>query len=172
MIMTTLYEFGTELAVKIENIQELLAEGADPNSNQVQELLMDMVGTEENWKEKAKNVAKYVHQLELESKMIAAESKRIADKAKKLDQTANYLSNLLLQQMLTFGVEEIKDPVLSVKVRQNPWSVVVKDEDKIPSEFKKEKTVVEVDKRALLQSRESLECEGVEFVRTQRLAFK
>jgi len=57
MIMTTLYEFGTELAVKIENIQELLAEGADPNSNQVQELLMDMVGTEENWKEKAKNVA-------------------------------------------------------------------------------------------------------------------
>lgn len=170
--MTTLYEFGTELAVKIENIQELLAEGADPNSNQVQELLMDMVGTEENWKEKAKNVAKYVHQLELESKMIAAESKRIADKAKKLDQTANYLSNLLLQQMLTFGVEEIKDPVLSVKVRQNPWSVVVKDEDKIPSEFKKEKTVVEVDKRALLQSRESLECEGVEFVRTQRLAFK
>ena len=170
--MTTLYEFGTELAVKIENVQELLAEGADPNSNQVQELLMDMVGTEENWKEKAKNVAKYVHQLELESKMIAAESKRIADKAKKLDQTANYLSNLLLQQMLTFGVEEIKDPVLSVKVRQNPWSVVVKDEGKIPSEFKKEKTVVEVDKRALLQSRESLECEGVEFVRTQRLAFK
>lgn len=170
--MTTLYEFGTELAVKIENIQELLAEGADPNSNQVQELLMDMVGTEENWKEKAKNVAKYIHQLELESKMIAAETKRIADKAKKLDQTANYLSNLLLQQMLTFGVDEIKDAILSVKVRQNPWSVVVKDENKIPSEFKKEKTVVEVDKRALLQSRESLECEGVEFVRTQRLAFK
>lgn len=170
--MTTLYEFGTELAVKIENIQELLAEGADPNSNQVQELLMDMVGTEENWKEKAKNIAKYIHQLELESKMIAAESKRIADKAKKLDQTANYLSNLLLQQMLTFGVDEIKDAILSVKVRQNPWSVVVKDEDKIPSEFKKEKTVVEVDKRALLQSREYLECEGVEFVRTQRLAFK
>lgn len=170
--MTTLYEFGTELAVKIENIQELLAEGADPNSNQVQELLMDMVGTEENWKEKAKNVAKYVHQLELESKMIAAESRRIADKAKKLDQTASYLSNLLLQQMLTFGVEEIKDPVLSVKVRQNPWSVIVKDESRIPGEFKKEKVVIEVDKRALLNSREIIECDGVEFIRTQRLAFK
>lgn len=170
--MTTLYEFGTELAVKIENIQELLAEGADPNSNQVQELLMDMVGTEENWKEKAKNVAKYVHQLELESKMISAEAKRIADKAKKLDQTADYLSNLLLQQMLTFGVEEIKDPLLSVKVRQNPWSVVVKDEAKIPAEFKKEKITIEVDKRGLLQNRESIECEGIEFVRTQRLAFK
>ncbi|WP_151984413.1 siphovirus Gp157 family protein [Acinetobacter radioresistens] len=170
--MTTLYEFGTELAVKIENIQELLAEGADPNSNQVQELLMDMVGTEENWKEKAKNVAKYVHQLELESKMIAAESRRIADKAKKLDQTANYLSNLLLQQMLTFGVEEIKDPVLSVKVCQNPWSVIVKDESRIPGEFKKEKVVIEVDKRALLNSREIIECDGVEFIRTQRLTFK
>ena len=170
--MTTLYEFGTELAVKIENIQELLAEGADPNSNQVQELLMDMVGTEENWKEKAKNVAKYVHQLGLESKMIAAEAKRIADKAKKLDQTADYLSNLLLQQMLTFGVDEIKDPLLSVKVRQNPWSVVVKDENQIPAEFKKEKVVVEIDKRGLLQNREIIECDGIEFVRTQRLAFK
>lgn len=170
--MTTLYEFGTELATKIENIQELLSEGADPNSNHIQELLSEMVGTEQDWKDKAKNVAKYVHQLELESKMIAAEAKRIADKAKKLDQTANYLSNLLLQQMLTFGVDEIKDPLLSVKVRQNPWSVVVKDESKVPAEFKKEKTVVEIDKRALLQSRESVECEGVEFVRTQRLAFK
>ena len=157
---------------RIENIQELLAEGADPNSNQVQELLMDMVGTEENWKEKAKNVAKYVHQLELESKMIAAESKRIADKAKKLDQTAGYLSNLLLQQMLTFGVEEIKDPVLSVKVRQNPWSVVVKDEGKVPDEFKKKKIVVDVDKRALLQNRETINCEGIEFFRTQRLVLK
>ena len=54
--MTTLYEFGTELAEKIENIQELLAEGADPTSNHIQELLMDMVGIEDDWKEKAKNV--------------------------------------------------------------------------------------------------------------------
>ena len=170
--MTTLYEFGTELAEKIENIQELLNEGADPNSNHIQDLLSEMVGTEENWKEKAKNVAKYVHQLELESKMIAAESKRIADKAKKLVQTAGYLSNLLLQQMLTFGVEEIKDPVLSVKVRQNPWSVVVKDEGKVPDEFKKKKIVVDVDKRALLQNRETINCEGIEFFRTQRLVLK
>ena len=74
--------------------------------------------------------------------------------------------------MIEFGVSEIDDPVLSVKVKENPWSVIVKDESKVPAEFKREKTVVDVDKRALLKDREKIDFEGIEFIRTKKLAFK
>lgn len=170
--MTTLYDLGYELAEKVERIQDLLSEGASPENEEIQLMLEQMVAQEDQWKEKAKRVSRFVHQMMLEEKMIDAEAKRLADKAKRTKQTYMYLHDLLLDQMLEFGVNEIDDPVLAVKVKENPWSVVVKDEAQIPDTFKRKKTVIEVDKRALLQSRESIQCEGVEFVRTKKLAFK
>ncbi|EPL7801434.1 siphovirus Gp157 family protein, partial [Acinetobacter baumannii] len=87
--------------------------------------------------------------------------------------TYGYLHDLLLDQMLEFGVSEIEDPVLSIKVKESPWSVVVKNEEEIPAQFKREKTTVEVDKRALLNARESItDIKGIEFIRTKKLAFK
>ncbi|MFX6318993.1 siphovirus Gp157 family protein, partial [Acinetobacter baumannii] len=81
---------------------------------------------------------------------IATEAQRLSDKAKRIKSTYGYLHDLLLDQMLEFGVSEIEDPVLSIKVKESPWSVVVKNEEEIPAQFKREKTTVEVDKRALL----------------------
>ena len=170
--MTTLYDLGYELAEKVERIQDLLSEGVGPENEEVQLMLEQMVAQEDQWRDKAKRVSRFIHQMMLEEKMIDAEAKRLADKAKRTKQTYTYLHDLLLDQMIEFGVTEIDDPVLSVKVKENPWSVVIKDESKVPAEFKREKTVVEVDKRALLKDRENIDFEGIEFIRTKKLAFK
>ena len=170
--MTTLYDLGYELAEKVERIQDLLSDGVSPNNEEIQLMLEQMVAQEDQWKDKAKRVSRFIHQMMLEEKMIDAEAKRLADKAKRTKQTYTYLHDLLLNQMIEFGVSEIDDPVLSIKIKENPWSVVINDESKVPAEFKREKTVVEVDKRALLKDREKIDFEGVEFVRTKKLAFK
>ena len=170
--MATLYDLGYELAEKVERIQDLLSEGVGPENEEIQLMLEQMVAQEDQWRDKTKRVSRFIHQMMLEEKMIDAEAKRLADKAKRTKQTYTYLHDLLLDQMIEFGVSEIDDPVLSVKVKENPWSVIVKDESKVPAEFKREKTVVEVDKRALLKDRENIDFEGIEFVRTKKLAFK
>lgn len=170
--MTTLYDLGYELAEKVERIQDLLSDGVSPDNEEIQLMLEQMVAQEDQWKDKTKRVSRFIHQMMLEEKMIDAEAKRLADKAKRTKQTYTYLHDLLLNQMIEFGVSEIDDPVLSIKIKENPWSVVINDESKVPAEFKREKTVVEVDKRALLKDRENIDLEGVEFVRTKKLAFK
>lgn len=170
--MTTLYDLGYELAEKVERIQDLLSDGVSPDNEEIQLMLEQMVAQEDQWKDKTKRVSRFIHQMMLEEKMIDTEAKRLADKAKRTKQTYTYLHDLLLNQMIEFGVSEIDDPVLSIKVKENPWSVVIKDESKVPAEFKREKTVVEVDKRALLKDREKIDFEGIEFVRTKKLAFK
>lgn len=170
--MTTLYDLGYELAEKVERIQDLLSDGVSPDNEEIQLMLEQMVAQEDQWKDKTKRVSRFIHQMMLEEKMIDAEAKRLADKAKRTKQTYTYLHDLLLNQMIEFGVSEIDDPVLSIKIKENPWSVVINDESKVPAEFKREKTVVEVDKRALLKDREKIDFEGIEFVRTKKLAFK
>lgn len=170
--MTTLYDLGYELAEKVERIQDLLSEGIGPENEEIQLMLEQMVAQEDQWRDKTKRVSRFIHQMMLEEKMIDAEAKRLADKAKRTKQTYTYLHDLLLNQMIEFGVSEIDDPVLSIKIKENPWSVVINDESKVPAEFKREKTVVEVDKRALLKDRENIDFEGIEFVRTKKLAFK
>ena len=170
--MTTLYDLGYELAEKVERIQDLLSDGVSPDNEEIQLMLEQMVAQEDQWKDKTKRVSRFIHQMMLEEKMIDAEAKRLADKAKRTKQTYTYLHDLLLNQMIEFGVSEIDDPVLSIKIKENPWSVVINDESKVPAEFKREKTVVEVDKRALLKDREKIDFEGIEFVRTKKLACK
>lgn len=168
--MTTLYEIGEELARKAAHIQELLEEGADPTSNGIQELLHDMVGTDDEWRGKATNVGKFLKHIEYEQSIIDAEVKRLQDKSKKLSKTYDSLHDILLAQMINFGVEEIKDPILSIKIKNNPLSVLVKDIDALPDEYKRTKVTVEVDKTKLKQDKP--EIEGVEFVNTRKLVLK
>ena len=168
--MSSLYNIGNELLNHIEEIQNLIDDGADVNSNEIQERLQEMVGTEENWKAKAVGVAKYIKYMDAQEKIIKDEAKLLAEKAKKFSQRADYLRQTLIMQMETFGVESIPDPILSIKLQNNPWSVVVSDEENLPDEYKRTKVVVEVDKKALLASKP--EIENVSYIQTKRLVFK
>lgn len=171
--MTTLYDFGAILGDTVERIQDLLAEGVSADDERVQELLEQMVAQEDDWENKAINVAKYLNQLSKDEAMIDAEILRLTNKRKNISNAYSNLSGLLMWQMENFGKLEIKDSLLSVKIRENPISVVVKYEDAIPSQFKATKTTTTVNKNALkLAFKEGAKIEGVEFVRTKKLAIK
>ena len=171
--MATLYDLGEDLNLIVEQIQDLLNDGVDSNDERVQELLEKMVSQEDEWESKAVNVGKFLNQLALDEKQIDAEIERLTKKKKSISSTHSGLHGLLLFQMKSFGKTEIKNPLLNIKIQQNPISVVVKDEEKIPSIYKTEKTTVTVNKNALkLAHKEGAEIEGVDFIRTEKLSIK
>ena len=171
--MTTLYDYGTNLAETVERVQDLLSEGVDPNDESVQELLEKMVAQEEDWENKAINVGKFLNQLSLDEKQVEAEIERLTKKKKSLSNAFTSLHDLLLWQMKEFGKDEIKNPLLTIKVRENPLSVVIKNEEAVPAKFKIEKTTVTVNKNAIkLAYKEGAAIEGVEFIRTKKLTIK
>lgn len=171
--MTTLYHIGNELESIVQDVTVLLENGADPNSDEVQNLLKQMVSQESNWDAKAVNVAKYLQYAKQQQEIVKAEIDRLTKKSKQMQSQHDNLHDLLLFQMQSFGKKEIKDPILSIKVQDNPPSVVVENEDVIPEAYKKSKTVVSVDKTLIKNAlKAGEEIEGVNLVNSQRLEFK
>lgn len=171
--MTTLYDLGEELNLIVEQVQDLLNDGIDPSDERVQELLEKMVSQEDEWELKAVNVAKFLHQVESDQDQIQAEIDRLNKKKKSLSNAHASLHDLLMYQMEVFGKQEIKNSVISVKIKENPISVVIKDESLVPKEFKTEKITTTVNKVALKKAHESgAKFDGVEFVRNKKLSIK
>ena len=173
--MTTLYDLGENLNLIVEQIQDLLADGIDSDDERVQELLEKMVENEDEWENKAVNVAKFLNQIALDVSQIDLELDRLIKKKKSLSNAHSSLHDLLLWQMQNFGKDEIKNPLINIKVRENPVSVVVKDEGAVPAQFKIEKTTVTVNKNAIklaMKENSDLKIDGIELTRTKKLAIK
>ena len=173
--MTTLYDLGENLNLIVEQIQDLLADGIDSNDERVQELLEKMVENEDEWENKAVNVAKFLNQIALDVSQIDSEIERLTKKKKSLSNAHSSLHDLLLWQMQNFGKEEIKNALISIKVLENPVSVVVKNEDAVPAQFKTEKITVTVNKNAIklaMKENTDLKIDGIELVRAKKLAIK
>lgn len=173
--MTTLYDLGENLSIIVDQVQDLLNDGIDPSDERVQELLEEMVANEDEWEAKAINVAKFLNQLSLDESQIDSEIERLTKKKKSLSNAHSSLHDLLLWQMQSFGKDEIKNPLINIKVRENPISVVVKDEKAVPIQFKTEKTTVTVNKNAIklaMKENSELKIDGIELTRTKKLSIK
>ena len=66
--MTSLYDLGNATQSLVDDVTLLLEQGADPNSDEVQSLLKQMVESEDNWDKKAINVAKYLQHIQQQKK--------------------------------------------------------------------------------------------------------
>jgi len=170
--MSSLYKLGDELQRIAEEIETLLENGVDPNCDEVQALLRKMVGSEEDWQQKAIRVGHYLRSLQAEQTLLREEEKRLAAKRQKLEKSEIYLHDTLLAQMTMFGMDKIVDPVLTIQIKENPVSVVVHDIDSLPEQYKRRTEKVEADKTRLKADREKIEFEGVEFVKTKKLVMK
>ena len=76
-------------------------------------------------------------------------------------------------QMESFGKIEIKNPLLSIKVKENPPSLIVERDDLVPEKFKTKKEVVSVNKNAIKQALKDGEVvDGVKLINTKKLSIK
>ena len=171
--MTTLYDYGNQLSETVEMIQDLLSEGVSTDEERVQELLEKMVSDETDWESKAINVAKFLNQLSLDVVQIESEIERLTRKKKSNESAHKTLHDLLMWQMEAFGKTEIKNPLLTIKVKENPPSLIVEREDLVPDKFKAKKEVVTVNKNAIKQALKDGETiDGVKLINTKKLTIK
>lgn len=159
-----LYQYGEEFQQQIESVELLLADGKEPDSEEVQTALRQMVEAEGDYDQKALRVGRFIREKLALADAAGAEKDRIARIESNSRKQAESLKQLLLAQMVEFGKDQISDGLLTVCTRLNPWSVDVTDPEKLPDGYKRVK--VEADKAKLKKDRETLgEITGVTFSR-------
>lgn len=142
-----LYQYGEAFQEQIDQVQELLDSGADPESDEVQEKLRAMVACEGDFQEKAVEVALYIRELQADSEAARIEADRLAKLVKARERRAESLKDYLKFYMEQFGIDSIKNPLCTLSMRKNPPSVQVSSFEALPPEFIK--TTVAADKNAI-----------------------
>lgn len=163
--MSKLYE----LTERYENLQNLLDdENIEPE--QLKEAL-DQVEDEINVK--ADNVAKFIKSLEADAEAIKVEEKRLADRRRALLNKSTSLKDYLFGELEGAGLKRIKSALFSINIQNNPPSVAILDETKIPFDYIKVEEVKKVDKRGILeQLKAGVKVPGVEMQKGQSLRIR
>ncbi len=78
-------------------------------------------------------------------KQIQAKRMEVAE----LEQKENDMKQNIVNSMLQNQLKSIEFTFQKFTVKKNPWALVIDDESKIPDEFKKEKTEIVIDKKAI-----------------------
>ncbi len=101
---------------------------------------------------KAWNVAAALLHMEGEAELIRQAEERMSRRRRALENRAAGLREYLKIQMERINIREIRSPQFVIKVKQNPPKVILDDESAIPKNFKREETVVHVDKNGIKQA--------------------
>ena len=123
-------------------------------------------------KDKATGIAMVVQNLEATAESIKGAEKRMADRRKVLESRAASIRKYLLDNMVAGGIHSVACDHFVLKVRDNPPSVLIEDESKIPVEYMRQPSPVP-DKRAMLDDmKQGVVIDGVSMGRGQRLEIK
>lgn len=85
--------------------------------------------------DKAENTAKVIKQLEANADMLANEIKRLSERKTTIENNAKRLKVYLQEQLEKCGKSKIKGEIFTVAIQNNPQSVEVLDESKIPATY-------------------------------------
>ena len=77
----------------------------------------------EDFNTKALNIAKLTKELNADIDAIDNETKRLYDRKKSLQGKIEWFKNYLLENMTTSKIEQIKDSIITISIRNNPPSV-------------------------------------------------
>lgn len=97
-------------------------------------------------KNKGIAIASFIKNIEAERDAIETAKKSMAEREARLDKRVTYLTNYLQSNMERCKINEISCPYFVVKLKKCPVSVDVIDENSIPAEYKKVKSVISIDK--------------------------
>lgn len=85
--------------------------------------------------DKAENTAKIIKQLEANAEMLANEAKRLSERKSAIENNVRNLKSYLQEQLEKCGKSKIKGEIFTVAIQNNPQSVDVLDETKIPAAY-------------------------------------
>lgn len=86
-------------------------------------------------KEKATNIAMFVRNIEAAAAAIKDAEGMMATRRKALENKAKSVKAYVLRNMIDAGITKIECPLFTLSVRNNPLSIVIDDEQKIPANY-------------------------------------
>ncbi|WP_367297619.1 siphovirus Gp157 family protein [Loigolactobacillus coryniformis] len=160
--MATLYE----LTSNYRKLQSLANE-TDP------EVFNDtMASIDDAIQDKAVGYAKVINSMDADVADISEEIKRLKDRKSTIERNIGYMKINLINAFHNADIKQVKDSLFTVKIRHNPESVLLMDENKIPVDYYQEqpmklsKTLI---KEALKNGKE---VPGAELTRSESLMIK
>lgn len=100
------------------------------------EVIRDTIeGVEGQWKDKAVAVAAYILDAEAKADSIKAAAKAMQERASRLENRAASLRQYLMFNMLATGTSKVDHDLLTLKIVNNPQTVVIDDPALVPAEF-------------------------------------
>lgn len=142
------------------------------NDDSVNDLL-DSIGTD--LKEKAVNVAMYIRNVEASAEAIEKAEKEMKERRIALQNKSNRIKEYLLENMMRTGISIIECPYFKIALRDNPESLIVDIDAKIPDEYYKTPPPPEkiLDKLTLKKDiKEGLIVDGCRLERKKRIEIK
>jgi len=141
--LSKLYEIGE----RYRNLEALLED-----ENMDKEVIAEALGgVEEEFAQKALNVARFIKNLEANVKVLKEEKDRLTKREAAEKRKAEQLKEYLLWEMTTTNLDVIQDPILPISLRQCPPSVEIDPEAKIPKKYLIAQTPT-VNKKELLEA--------------------
>lgn len=107
-------------------------------------------GIEEEIKDKSINIAKAQRNMEVTINAIKQAEGQMKKRRITIEKRMNWLKAYLKTHMEQAGFKKIESPWFVLSIRNNPQSVAIDNPDKIPDNYKSEKTTQSIDKKALL----------------------
>ena len=101
--------------------------------------------------DKARNIAALIRNLEAERTAVLDEANRLQHKAQALDNRITQIKSYLQSEMIRTGQDSIKAGIFKIRLQNSPQSLIIREIEAIPLEFKEEIHEWKIDKLAILK---------------------
>lgn len=153
------------------NYQSILSQTFDAETGEVNEHSFKLLDSAANdMEEKGIAVASYIKNLEAERDAINLAKRAMTDREARLNRKLDYMTEYLKSNMERCGITSISSPYFEVKIKNNPESVYIIDEESLEPNFFNEKVVRTVNKTLIKEAlKAGAEIQAAKLVRTTRL---
>jgi SMC interacting uncharacterized protein involved in chromosome segregation len=131
-----------EISTQYQSLMNDIAECDELTTEQLQAI----ESVDDSLQEKAKAVGAFIKNLEADYFAIHEAIKTMEDRARKVNAKIENLKEYLKCNLEKCDIKEIKSPYFDIRIKLNPASVIVNDENLIPEQYLKEKLYRFVDK--------------------------
>jgi len=120
-----------ELAASYKNIAELLDDPLIPQ----EAITSAMAIVEGDIAVKSQNIAVILNSMDSDITILEAEIKRLTNRKTAIDKGKKWLKGYLQEQLEKIGQKQLKTPMFTISIQNNPPAVQVTDEKAIPAKF-------------------------------------
>lgn len=138
-----------------------------------EEQLFTLESIEDDINNKSINIGYLIKNFEAEINAIDDAVKSMQDRQSKIMKKVESLKQYLKYNLESCHINEIKSPYFDIKLKLNPPSVKIEDENLIPEHYFCEKTIKNIDKRKISDDlKNNIFVPGVQLTRASRIEIK